>query len=487
MSVYDSDAYESIPDAQQQKAMEILWNAPYTGQDDEILADAILEMKTQANGTAYTNILPIVQSSGMGKSGLTHEVTKFFVTIPLNIRSAADRIAAKKHGLQSVLDMIVHFAFAKLVCYSPLDEYLKGTPKGGYTLAMRFAPLCLRLLLNFNRALSGTHALTEEMVAQRMRIAYCMPTHNESIKSGTSSELLLAEAAAWAMDACTGIDWLADLTRTFDCAGAPYRTSSAATMQCLYSAAVPVLDFLRALFAKQWYDAKLGTGMSSMWDVLDAHAALAAVARGHAMMLSPAHDAVHIAILVVMEDTKLGTGAMLYIFIQLKMRYGPACRLDEADVEAVFRDEENAHPFIHLVMQLEPGIHPPTGGSPVPDEAEEVEEEMGETGEVGEDVEEEAGKGRSPLIHPCYRLTGYGCSPAVYKVVEEKDQEHYATLLKPEAITSDHPCQKPINISFLQRMKGEWERTSACYDWAAVATLQSPGEMRDSVEGVFAV
>ena len=71
-------------------ATEISWNAPYVGEYDKILASGVQDMKKQANGAPYKYIMPMVQSSGTGKSRLAHEVAKIIFTIPSNIRSAED-------------------------------------------------------------------------------------------------------------------------------------------------------------------------------------------------------------------------------------------------------------------------------------------------------------------------------------------------------------------------------------------------------------
>lgn len=65
------------------------WERPYVGQDHRILVDSVRKAKRDANGAPYRNILPIIQSSGMGKSRLAHEAGNVVVTLPLNIRFRA--------------------------------------------------------------------------------------------------------------------------------------------------------------------------------------------------------------------------------------------------------------------------------------------------------------------------------------------------------------------------------------------------------------
>lgn len=70
--------------------LAVSWNAPYVGEYDKILARSVQDMKKKANGAPYKNIMPMIQSSGTGKSRLAHEVAKIIFTIPLNIQPAED-------------------------------------------------------------------------------------------------------------------------------------------------------------------------------------------------------------------------------------------------------------------------------------------------------------------------------------------------------------------------------------------------------------
>ncbi|GJE94144.1 hypothetical protein PsYK624_103120 [Phanerochaete sordida] len=744
----DSSAHE------QREATRISWNAPYVGNDDRILADAILDMKREANGARYKNILPIIQSSGTGKSRLAHEVAKFFVTIPMNVRPPADTTAypvpdhsardyilstgwlpveasprhlafwievfrvsselilefapgttfeneqdlavawrshledndravrkqlygratesaelrvervgdnqwgmvhdslkaevategprrlvaaiqsrlsngltqpdvavlvyidevyeisatkirydhqgrtkydslldaftalgssepiflltmstdpyvvrrtdcpilhqpaytslvfdrpldgdylfcpgtmtlsdvaqpkymakfgrplfstrlraAEEHGFERVVDDIRYFALAKLLCCSSPDLFLRGDQED-HTSGMIFAPLSTRLLLSFDLTQSRGRNLTELLVAQHMRIAYSMPAHNDYIVSGAPSEPLLAEAARRVMHSRCKIDWLDELARAvrsgvvkhepagalaartlltfaFDAAAAQRFTESTPS----FSAAVPVLYFLRALFAPAWHDTLLGAlpggaqGTSRRvslqcsfadafvrfthfvsfdgGDIPDVHVALAAVARGFALVLAPAYGAVHIAVPVVMRDALLTVDVMSYIFITLQTRLGTAGSIDNGYLAEVFEGVANTHPVIHLNMYLE-------GGARALDED-------------PIDVADEEG---SVPVHPCYRLAAYGCSRAVYGVIDEKHEGDYAALVDPSTLASDHVRQDARSLEYVQRMKGEWDRNEACFHWAADPVLRAPIPVEECAEGLLVV
>ena len=96
----------------------------------------------------------------------------------------------------------MNFALAKLDCCDDVGKFLTDGPKGGITTEQRLAPLCTRLLIEFNLAFSAARMLTELKVERYMRIMYVAPEHNEFIWSGAPSEPLLAEAAAKFVNEC---------------------------------------------------------------------------------------------------------------------------------------------------------------------------------------------------------------------------------------------------------------------------------------------
>ncbi|PSR72358.1 hypothetical protein PHLCEN_2v11764 [Hermanssonia centrifuga] len=61
------------------------WDVEYVGDSHEVLLETLRAMNKSAHAK-YSNILPIVQSSGMGKSRCVHEAARFVFTLPLNTR-----------------------------------------------------------------------------------------------------------------------------------------------------------------------------------------------------------------------------------------------------------------------------------------------------------------------------------------------------------------------------------------------------------------
>jgi hypothetical protein len=73
-------------------------------------------MNNDRGDRLYTNFVPVIQSSGMGKSRLVDETAKLIFTIPFCFRSESDG------------ECIPAAIFSTLICHSRL-------PKGGYSPA----------------------------------------------------------------------------------------------------------------------------------------------------------------------------------------------------------------------------------------------------------------------------------------------------------------------------------------------------------------
>ena len=101
--------------------------------------------------------------------------------------------AYKSHaGDERAEQDIIDFAETKLICASGLPK--EETPQRH---AAELAVLGVRLLLEFEpvrKAPSGN--MEEALVESNMRIVYSIPKHHHYMRSGYSSEPILAEAAA---------------------------------------------------------------------------------------------------------------------------------------------------------------------------------------------------------------------------------------------------------------------------------------------------
>ncbi|RDB30774.1 hypothetical protein Hypma_005734 [Hypsizygus marmoreus] len=66
------------------------WRSPYQGDAAKSFIDSIHGMNSQRLNRAYDNIIPIVQSSGTGKSRMVDEAAKSVFTLPCNLRPRED-------------------------------------------------------------------------------------------------------------------------------------------------------------------------------------------------------------------------------------------------------------------------------------------------------------------------------------------------------------------------------------------------------------
>lgn len=71
--------------------VEKAWVAPYYGETVNLLKTAIDNMNASRGNCDYTNFIPIIQSSGTGKSRAVDELAKQIFTIPLNLSLPGDQ------------------------------------------------------------------------------------------------------------------------------------------------------------------------------------------------------------------------------------------------------------------------------------------------------------------------------------------------------------------------------------------------------------
>ncbi|TFK36232.1 hypothetical protein BDQ12DRAFT_254389 [Crucibulum laeve] len=66
------------------------WKVPYIGTTHHLLHSTINDMNEKRGTKLYANLLPIVQSSGTGKSRTVHELARLVFTLPFNLRLDKD-------------------------------------------------------------------------------------------------------------------------------------------------------------------------------------------------------------------------------------------------------------------------------------------------------------------------------------------------------------------------------------------------------------
>ncbi|KAB5590064.1 hypothetical protein CTheo_6486 [Ceratobasidium theobromae] len=102
------------PSGDPEKATADAWATPYRGETVTLLKTAIQDMNVRRNNWGYANFVPIVQSSGTGKSRVVDELAKQIFTIPLNLHPSWDKTVFPT-GDNGLLDLLN-------VRYTPADR-----------------------------------------------------------------------------------------------------------------------------------------------------------------------------------------------------------------------------------------------------------------------------------------------------------------------------------------------------------------------------
>ena len=85
--------------------------------------------------------------------------------------------------------------------------------------------------------------------------------------------------------------------------------------------------------------------------------------------------------------------------------------------------------------------------------------------------------------HPRYNIFAYGCSPAVYRGIDEEQKAGVALLLRSRDFLGEHARQDAASIGAVRNMKPFWTGEEDCYHWVECSRLR--GGIVQSIEGVF--
>ena len=85
--------------------------------------------------------------------------------------------------------------------------------------------------------------------------------------------------------------------------------------------------------------------------------------------------------------------------------------------------------------------------------------------------------------HPRYSIFAYGCSPTVYRGIDEEQRAGVALLLRSRDFLGEHARQDPASIGAVRKMKPIWTGGEDCYHWIECSQLR--GGTVQSIEGVF--
>jgi hypothetical protein len=67
--------------------------------------------------------------------------------------------------------------------------------------------------------------------------------------------------------------------------------------------------------------------------------------------------------------------------------------------------------------------------------------------------------------HARYNIFAYGCSPTVYRGINDLSNAKYALLLRSRDFLGEHPRRNEQSIAAVRRMKPFWSGGQACYHW----------------------
>ncbi|CCL99239.1 uncharacterized protein FIBRA_01254 [Fibroporia radiculosa] len=103
---------ESLNRQSLERAMRAAWEMPFHGHSHEVLLHSIQNMMELLKPDHfYANHLPIIQSSGTGKSRMVDELARLIFTIPFNVRESVDKGFPFPHSDSAVRNFLVDTKF----------------------------------------------------------------------------------------------------------------------------------------------------------------------------------------------------------------------------------------------------------------------------------------------------------------------------------------------------------------------------------------
>ena len=416
-------------------------------------------------------------------------------------------------GSPAVQSGMIDFAQSKLLCNENLSIINDNA---------KIAVLARRLLLQFEPSREAAVETEATLVAGHMHVAYCVPTHREYLRSGASSEPILAEAAAriMASDAWKATDtatvllqYLSSglitrgehgelvgrllLIQAFDTAAK--KLSDLKPVE--FNHGIPVKDFLKALFSANFIDLVLdarpdnisGPSLGQAFDnavvyfthwgkaqdsnVINDQGAWMAMCRGMAYQCYNYQRDIDLVVPVLLDRTrKLGRFVMTAIMIQIKNHEKYQRENIHAEKLGFFTPgSQNPRPYITITMEL--GVKsnaaspqpPATRSRPAP--------------EMPSEVTLNAIQGRTnpprakrpkldTIIHPRYSFLATGCTETVYNVIRNNQRGTYQGLLASHGLLDECPRSDNGHIQAVVQLKPYWSMKEN-YSWAKSSEAKS--------------
>ncbi|KAI0916357.1 hypothetical protein AcW1_009841 [Taiwanofungus camphoratus] len=435
-------------------------------------------------------------------------------------------------------ERLLSFAQEKLLgLYDPHNRIKDDV---GEALRARFSILNMRLMLELAPSRAEARELENQLVERNLRIVYSIPVHHEYLYSGSPSEPLLAEAAARTMNRCLSDD--SSLARAIIPARIdPIASSllklaedgyikegnrralvmrllltlaydSAAKKCCIrdeklvvYSRRVPVVDFLEALISEGFIEDVLncradngGSGYTlreafkntyvrfthfvenGLGSAIATDSAFACIARGMALQVYDRDGGIDAMIPIALEDTAPDKTSMSCILIRVQ----DEAASDTVDIDQAYINENgepffteiDSRPYITIDMQFSPRTQPRRKQSAAKSDA------LSDASKTPPSPSEIAPghNTSSKPVHPRYAIQIYGCSPSVYKVVQNKDV--YTRLIGSDDPAAEHARQFPDALAAVHRYKPQFDRNKDCYDWIDMPALQQRSGKVDEVQ-----
>jgi hypothetical protein len=376
-------------------------------------------------------------------------------------------------------------AFASRLLIEFAQQKLAGSNKIAGNRNAELAALSVRLSLEFEPRRDASREKENSLVEGHMRVAYSVPIHREYMRSGYSSEPILAEAAAEMMKKFDVLAALVDVTsngliqkgelgelvgRTLLMRAHDKAIRTEELPQC--SSPIPLKAFLVALFGqdateKIWASEACNIVKSNTFGdefkdarvhfthhmrayrdlTLNDETAYLAMCRGAAWQCAPQHTAVDIGVPVLLRNEKISRRVMTMLWFQIKDRIREGHHIVDVDPEKFFTDPkgDDKRPYIIVIMQL--GVKTPKPEltiTPPPSRA-------------------------SPRLshsrHPKFEINVSGCTSNLYNAISASENEQYAQLLAVRDTIEEH--SRPETADEVLRLKPFYQSKEASFDWAS--------------------
>ncbi|KAF8683327.1 hypothetical protein RHS04_01906 [Rhizoctonia solani] len=355
---------------------------------------------------------------------------------------------------------------------SPNHKELSGGAPSRTSQA-ELAALSVRIGIAFEFMNPAARETESQQVERHMRIVYAIPEHREYMRTGTSSEPVLAEAASNYLHDVSGDGGIAVLAPRILADNSPYTIGlPLEDLEPIFHRPVAVLAFLRSLFASEHHEAILkatpvsdeeeGKSLEVVFkdafisfshfalaedsDMLSSKALRTALFRGMAMQAKdnqPSIDAV-IPIHMGSIDQAITTETTSAINLQFKNRKNSL----DCSVDRTITVADTEKPVISIVF------------------------EFGETNDALPRIQvrhEHHRRTRSNRTHPDdkhYSFVTRGFGPKTYESIPAEATRYYRAILATGGLKDDFPRAKSAcSWRLLRELKPTFDGTDCCAKW----------------------